>query len=54
MNKNIQVDFQICISAPLNNNKSPSLKLFLVIERRKQARKHPQELFCKVRAPRNL
>ena len=38
----------------LNNKKDPSLKLLLLIERRNQARKHPQELFCKVRAPRNL
>ena len=36
-----------------NNKSAPSLKVFLVTEDRKQARKQPQELYCKVGAPRN-
>lgn len=37
-----------------NKKNVPSLKVPLVIEDRKQARKQPQELLSKVRAPRNL
>ena len=38
----------------LNNKSAPSLKVLLAIERRKQVLKQPQEVFCKVGAPRNL
>ena len=35
----------LSIQILLNNKSAPSLKVLLVIERRKQARKHPQEMF---------